>query len=307
MRAIRDERGEGSLEAAFAASEPAPAKINLALHITGRRDDGYHSIDSLVVFAALGDELRLETADAFSLTLSGPFAAALASSGRAEDNLVLRAAREMTMLHPSIRLGARLLLDKCLPVASGIGGGSADAAATLRLIDHCWRLNSSAEELARLGRNLGADVPMCLLSKPLGASGIGDIFRPVSGMPSLPLLLVNPGVALSTKAVFSRLSAPFDPGLPMLPARFSSPIDLVAWLGKTGNGLQAAAREEAPIIDDVLAALAGQADCMLARMSGSGATCFGIFPTLAAAEGAASRLKVARPDWWVSATLTGAS
>lgn len=261
--------------------EPAPAKINLALHVTGRRADGYHLLDSLVVFTELGDRVTVAPGTP-SLRITGPFADDLPFTG---DNLCLRAAR-------SVGADAAITLYKALPVASGIGGGSADAAAVLRALG---RRPAAPEEL-------GADVPVCLASVPARMRGLGEIVDPLPGIPALHLVLVNPRVPVSTPEVFRALHRRDNPGLPDPPEGADAAL-LVEWLKATGNDLQPPAIRVAPVIADALAALA-DAGAALARMSGSGATCFGIFPDAAAALRAAGSLAAARPGWWVADTRT---
>ena len=267
-----------------AVTEPAPAKLNLALHVTGRRADGYHLLDSLVGFAGLGD--RVTVAPGRGLVLRGPFAADLPAEG----NLCARAADLMG-------LSAAITLEKHLPVASGIGGGSADAAAVLRGLARGGAALPGPEALAKLG----ADVPVCLAGRPARMRGAGEVLDPLPDLPALPLVLVNPGVALATPAVFAALATRDNPGLPPLPARFADAPALLDWLAATRNDLQEPARALAPAIGEVLDALA-HAGAGLARMSGSGATCFGLFATAPAADAAATRLRAARPGWWVAAT-----
>ncbi len=285
---------------AAALQEPAPAKINLALHVTARRADGYHELDSLVVFTAAGDRLAASPGDGVSLTIEGPMATGLAI----EDNLVLKAAEALRRHAGLPRVGARLVLQKHLPVASGIGGGSADAAAALRLLDRLWRLGSSSEQLARIATGLGADVPVCVYSRCARMTGIGERIAPIASLPGLPLVLVNPVCAVSTPEVFSRLAARENPGLPPLPATFSSPVEVAGYLRGCRNDLEAPARAVAPVIGEVVAALDATPGCLLARMSGSGATCFGLFADTRTADAAACALAVHRPDWWVVSTAT---
>ncbi len=285
---------------AAALQEAAPAKINLALHVTGRRADGYHELDSLVVFTAAGDRLAASPGDAMSLTIEGPMAAGLAVEG----NLVLKAAEALRQRASQPRPGARLVLRKHLPVASGIGGGSADAAAALRLLDRLWRLGTSSEELQQIAGRLGADVPVCVHSRSARMTGIGERIAPLASLPELSLVLVNPGCAVATPEVFARLATRENPGLPPLPATFSSPAEVAGYLRGCRNDLQAPARAAAPVIGEVVAALAGSAGCLLARMSGSGATCFGLFPDAVTADAAARALAAHRPGWWVTSTRT---
>lgn len=261
--------------------EPAPAKINLALHVTGRRADGYHLLDSLVVFTELGDRVTVAPGTP-SLRITGPFADDLPFTG---DNLCLRAAR-------SVGADAAITLYKALPVASGIGGGSADAAAVLRALG---RRPAAPEEL-------GADVPVCLASVPARMRGLGEIVDPLPGIPALHLVLVNPRVPVSTPEVFRALHRRDNPGLPDPPEGADAAL-LVEWLKAARNDLQSPAIGLAPVIADALAALA-DAGAALARMSGSGATCFGIFPDAAAALRAARSIAAARPGWWVVDTRT---
>lgn len=266
-----------------AVTEFAPAKLNLALHVTGRRADGYHLLDSLAGFATVGD--RVTVAPGRGVTASGPFAADLPQDG----NLCARAADLMGVT-------AAIGLEKNLPVASGIGGGSADAAAVLRGLARGGAALPGAEAILRLG----ADVPVCLAGLPARMRGVGQVLDPLPALPALPLVLVNPGVAVATPAVFAALSARDNPGLPALPVRFTVPA-LLDWLAATRNDLEAPARALAPAIGEALAALT-HAGAGFARMSGSGATCFGIFVSPSAAEAAAARIGAARPGWWVAAT-----
>lgn len=284
--------------------EAAPAKINLALHVRRRRPDGYHDLDSLVVFAPPMDEIEVSTArSGLSLAVEGPFAVALATTAD-RDNLILRAAQLMAV-EAGYGGGLSFRLVKRLPVGAGIGGGSADAAATLRLLHRLWHDRIDAAQVASLAEQLGADVPMCLQSRPLRAEGKGEILSPVAGFPSLWLVLANPGVAVSTPAVFRRLGTPADPALPDLPRRSRiTPGDVVTWLRGTTNGLADSARLEAPVISEVLAAIEATPGNLLARMSGSGSTCFGVFADRDGAEAAAASLSAAHRDWWVIATAT---
>lgn len=267
--------------------ELGPAKVNLCLHVTGQRPDGYHLLDSLVVFAAIGDRLRFEAADRLHLTISGPQAAQLPL---ADDNLILRAARAL-----SDGRGAHIHLEKHLPIASGIGGGSADAAAALRGLARLWGLPlpDAAKLLA-----LGADVPVCLTSRAARMAGIGEMLTKVPPLPRAHLVLVNPGVAVSTPAVFRALPQKTNAPMPTIP-RFATLPDLATWLTAQRNDLEPPALQLAPVIATAKAALAAQPGCHLARMSGSGATCFGLFATSAEAAIAAAALRRDHPGWWV--------
>jgi 4-diphosphocytidyl-2-C-methyl-D-erythritol kinase len=274
----------------------AAAKINLYLQVVGRRSDGYHLLDSLVAFAGVGDSVVLRPADDLSLHIDGPNAGALTVE---PDNMVLKAARALAAA-AGVPAKAAITLTKRLPVASGIGGGSADGAATLRGLCRLWGLSPDEAELARIGLALGADLPVCLAGRPTQMSGIGEI---LTGAPSLPpawLVLVNPGVGLSTPAVFKARDAVFSPSAPLT----DIPADAVALakaLACRRNDLTEPAVRLAPVIGDMLEAIAGQADCLLARMSGSGATCFGLFADKAAAEKAARVLSTGHAAWWVAA------
>lgn len=272
--------------------EAAPAKVNLFLHVTGRRADGYHLLDSLVVFGPAADELHGASALDLSLRVDGPFGAALVAE---PDNLVLRAARALAA-HGGVAPRAALTLLKRLPVASGIGGGSADAAAALRLLDRAWGLATPEAELHGLALGLGADVPVCLASRPARMQGVGEVILDAPRIPSCGLLLANPGIALATPAVFRARSGPFTPPAG-LPPSWADAAAMAADLRALGNDLQAPAIALCPVIAEVLAAIAAQPGCLLARMSGSGATCFGLFATAAAAQAAAAALPTA---WWRS-------
>lgn len=288
-------------------SRLAPAKINLFLHVTARRDDGYHELESLVVFArdaTACDRLTAAPAAELSLAVGGPQAAALQDAG--DDNLVLRAARLLQPMNMAagIPRGAALALHKVLPVASGIGGGSADAAAALHCLRALWNIAIDDEALAAAALKLGADVPVCLLGRAATMSGIGETLVPVPALPSFWLVLANPGITLATKDVFAALGGRFSPARP-LERRPASAADLAILLRARRNDLEAPARFLAPEIDPVLAALAAQSGCLLARLSGSGATCFGLFAGQREAEIAARGLARAYPRWWVAATAAG--
>ena len=272
-------------------AETASAKVNLYLRVVGKRADGYHLLDSLVVFAGTGDRLSAQESEDLSLSLTGPFGAALMAE---PDNLVLRAARTLAD-HAGLVARAHLTLEKHLPVASGIGGGSADAAAALRLLCRVWNLTPAPADLARMAAGLGADVPVCLGSRPARMRGIGEILEPSPWLPPYGLLLVNPGAAVSTVAVFRARNGGFTPEA-ALPDRWHDLPEMAACLADLGNDLEGPAIALCPIIADVLAAIAAVPGCRLARMSGSGATCFGLFDEPEAAERAARDL--ARPGWW---------
>ncbi len=276
----------------------APAKINLCLQVHGRRSDGYHLIESLVVFAETGDRIEARPAEHLSLAVDGPFANQVPTDG---DNLVLRAARALAAaLKPDA--GAELRLHKCLPVAAGLGGGSADAAATLLALQSIWRLQMDDAALHRLALELGTDLPVCLAARPSVMSGIGEVVRPVRKLPVLHLVLVNPGCRLATAAVYGRLGAARQQPPPTpLPDAFQDLAALAAVIVGRGNDLEVPARQMTPDIDRVLDRLNGSVDCVAARMSGSGPTCFGMFVSPAAAAAAARTIGAAEPTWWVLA------
>ncbi|MGF1502893.1 MAG: 4-(cytidine 5'-diphospho)-2-C-methyl-D-erythritol kinase [Paracoccaceae bacterium] len=278
-------------ETGGAVEEAAPAKVNLFLHIRGRRPDGYHLLESLAVFPRLGDRLWAEDGPGLSLSLSGPFADQLPSDG---ENLVLQAAERLARAHGRPARAA-LSLEKCLPVASGIGGGSADAAAALRALSRLWGVTVPPD----LALGLGADVPVCLDCRaPRLMGGIGERLSPAPNLPSFWLVLVNPGISVSTGAVFGRLAARENPPGPAAPARFATVEDLVAWLRAQRNDLEPAAEALCPPIAAAKAALSG---APLARMSGSGATVFGLYPSGPEALSAADAVRRAYPAWWVAA------
>jgi 4-diphosphocytidyl-2-C-methyl-D-erythritol kinase len=267
--------------------ESAPAKINLALHVRGREPDGYHRIETLFAFAGDGDELRVAEGEGLSLSVEGPFAEGLPAG---EDNLVLRAARALAERF-GVREGAALVLDKRLPVASGIGGGSADAGAALRLLRRFWGIEADDRAVARIAAGLGADVPACLLSRTCRGTARGDRLETVTlpGLAGTPVLLVNPGVPVSTAEVFRRWDG----------------VDRGA-LGedfRTGrNDLEAPALAVAPAIGSVLEALRGCPGVTLPRMSGSGATCFALFADEDARDAARAGIAAAHPEWWLLAS-----
>lgn len=275
--------------------EHAPAKVNLALHVTGRRADGYHLLDTLVVFTEAGDRVSVATATQDSFTIDGLFAGLLDD---AADNLVLRARDLLRRIYDGLPPVA-ITLEKNLPVASGIGGGSSDAAATLRALVRLWDLDLSADALAAAALRLGADLPMCIYARTLVARGIGEEIEPVEGMPPLHMVLANPGVAVPTPAIFRALASRENPPLPTLPG----PQALSAWLTDTRNDLEVPAQALAPEIGEVLSALTANG-AALARMSGSGATCFGLFTSPTEAEAAASAIAARYPSWYVTATRT---
>lgn len=277
----------------------APAKINLALHVTRRREDGYHDLESLVVFADLADELQAVPAESDSLSIVGPFAQGLHNG---DTNLVLRAAAAFRARWPDLApAGLAMRLTKNLPVAAGIGGGSADAAAALRMLAALSPEPIALGALSDLAAHLGADVPACLVSAPLVARGVGEMLSPLQQFPALHIVLVNPMVPLPTADVFRRLRAHDNYPLPELPVPLTRPAQLGIWLAETRNDLQPPAVKLVPIIGDIVSQLADTQGCMLARMSGSGATCFGLFGSTGQAHQAAQTMRAAHPDHWVAA------
>ena len=280
-------------------AEAAPAKINLALHVIGRRADGYHELESLVIFAGVGDELHARPAPTDTLIIDGPFAAGLDSG---PTNLVMRAVAAFRERWPgSVGNGVALRLTKNLPVASGIGGGSADAAAALRLLKRQSTSPVLQADLIEIGARLGADVPVCLLSRPAEMRGIGERVTPLPQFPSFHLVLVNPMQAVSTPEVFRNLAQRDNGPLPALPDPLSDPEQLTAWLAETRNDLQPPAIALVGAIGDLIEQLAQTPGCMLARMSGSGATVFGLFASGAEAKEAADQLQAEWPNFWVAA------
>ncbi|HEY2032507.1 MAG TPA: 4-(cytidine 5'-diphospho)-2-C-methyl-D-erythritol kinase [Rhizomicrobium sp.] len=277
----------------------APAKINLFLHIGDKRADGYHELESLVAFADVGDDLVFENADELSLTVEGPFAAQL---GNGSDNLVLRAAEGVAML-AGHDLPRRITLTKNLPVASGIGGGSADAAATLRAFLLEWRQDEiKLADFVELAKTLGADVPVCFFGHSAWMYGIGDGIERVD-LPELHAVLVNPGVSVATGEVFGKLVARSGVDKLIWPESFGSAELAVEFLKTVGNDLEAPAVSQAPVIADVLGVLRGAQGVQIARMSGSGATCFGLFADATAVQAAAAQIARDHPNWWVRATV----
>ena len=282
-------------------SRAAPAKINLFLHVVGRREDGYHLLESLFVFTRTGDVITVSPSESLSLTLSGPFAAALKVVCRdTEQNIVFKAAL-LLQREARISAGASIALEKNLPIASGIGGGSADAAATLLALNELWKLGFDIEKLAEIGLKLGADVPACLYQSPLMVTGIGEHIEPVKLPGFYSVLLVNPHKELSTPSVFRAFHENEDVGfLPsaLLPA-FGDASSFTTWLQeKSQNSLEGPAVSLCPAIAEVLGVLTQKEGVGLVRMSGSGATCFALFREPHAAAKAYKSLQRSNPDWW---------
>jgi 4-diphosphocytidyl-2-C-methyl-D-erythritol kinase len=286
--------------------EDAPAKVNLTLRVLGRRADGFHEIESLVAFAGVGDRLSLAAGGDLTLTVRGPSAV---QAGADADNLVLKAARALADRVPTVGAGS-FDLEKRLPVAAGLGGGSADAAAALRLLARANKLAADDPLLYAAARATGADVPVCLDPRTRLMRGIGEILSGPLKLPPLQGVLVNPGVALPTKAVFARWKPPAAPVVPADQTVLSAMTrrdQLVRFLLSQANDLESAAIALAPAVADVLLALNSQPRCELARMSGSGATCFAIFASAAAAIKAAEAIHAEYPNWWVRATALGSA
>ncbi len=271
-------------------AELAPAKVNLFLHVVGRRRDGYHLLDSLAVFPGAADRLTAAPAPGLALTVTGPFGDGLDAG---PGNLVLRAARALAE-KSGVIAGAALVLDKRLPVASGIGGGSADAAAALRLLSRLWSVSLPDHVLQELALGLGADVPVCLSGQAARMGGMGDQLGPAPVLPPFGAVLVNPGVAVSTPEVFRARTGPFSEQA-LLPPSWPDASAMARDLSALGNDLEAPALRFCPVVADVLAWLRAQPGCLLARMSGSGATCFGVFPDGSAASAVADRAPL---PWW---------
>jgi 4-diphosphocytidyl-2-C-methyl-D-erythritol kinase len=292
------------LSASVRSAGDAPAKVNLTLRVLERRPDGYHELESLVVFADFGDRLGFSRGGDLALTVRGPGAAA---AGTGDDNLVHKAARALAARRPGLVLGA-FDLDKRLPVAAGLGGGSSDAAAALRLLAEANAIAPDDPDLYGAARLTGADVPVCLDPRPRIMRGIGEKLSGALTLPPLPAVLVNPGVALPTKAVFAGWkAAPATAALldEMALASLSGPGALVELVALQANDLEPAAIALQPSIADVLTALREQPGCTLARMSGSGATCFGLFGTPDQAAAAERALFARQPRWWIKATTFG--
>ena len=277
----------------------APAKINLFLHVGGPRADGYHPLCSLMVFADVGDRVSVAQAEALACQVRGPFAGDLAGEG---DNLILRAARALIARAAAPLAPVGLTLDKRLPVAAGLGGGSSDAGAALRLLRETWGLKLTEAGLEAVAASLGADGAACLWGRPVVAEGRGESLALAPGLPPMDAVLVNPRVAVSTAEVYRRFDAVGvfgEVAKPTMPELFESVEELAGWLASTRNDLEAPAVAAAPEIGDVLATLADEPEALFARMSGSGATCFALCAGDVEAEGLAERIEGMRPDWWV--------
>lgn len=274
----------------------APAKVNLYLHVVGRRADGYHLLDTLMVFMELADRVTVSPADNLVLEADGPFARRLPQN--ADDNLIIRAAHSLAAA-AGARSGAHIKLTKNLPVSAGLGSGSSDAAATFKALAQLWRIPEGSVDLAEIGLMLGADIPGCIHARSAFIGGVGERIEDAPPLPAADILLVNPGVQLATKSVFGARQGGFSPEAKFVKA----PADvraLAALLQDRENDLTGAAMRLSPVVRDVLDAIEGEPGCRLARMSGSGATCFGLFDDRETAERAAEALR--RADWWCAVT-----
>jgi 4-diphosphocytidyl-2-C-methyl-D-erythritol kinase len=276
----------------------APAKINLCLHVGGRRTDGFHELESLVAFTSFGDELLLERAEGLSLSVAGPFGEGLSEG---DENLIMKAARNLAV-QTGATSGARITLTKRLPLASGIGGGSADAAAALRGLSRLWDLDVSALELQTVAAAIGSDVPVCLASCAAWMTGRGENVQTLPQLPEISLVLVNPMVEVPTARVFGLLKERrgADRRAPL--EGFADAATLVRYLKACGNDRENPAMEIAPVIGETIDEIARLPDVLLARMSGSGATCFGLVEGAEIARECERILRATHPDWWIVGT-----
>ncbi len=288
----------GLAEGGVAVSVIAPAKVNLFLHVVGRRSDGYHLIQSLFAFASFGDQLTVSANHDIRIELAGPFSQNL----DAEDNLVLKAARALARAANLDNPGAKIRLCKNLPVAAGIGGGSADAAATLRALQEFWQIRMTDENLLKIALELGADIPACYVGRPMIVGGIGEEMVPYKNLPNIPLLLVHPGQEMSTHEVFAayeRQAPAFTEQIPV--SSISEGIEVWELLVRTRNDLGVISAQIAPQVTRCLQEISRTSKCRLARMSGSGACCFGLYDDQQSAGSAAEVIKSLYPRWWVKA------
>lgn len=288
---------------------PCPAKINFFIHVTGRRNDGYHTLDSLIGFADIGDQISIKPADHFSFNIDGPYSNFFSDAEKSSDhnatNLVVQTARRLAQQYNQT-LDCTITLTKNLPLSSGIGGGSTNAAATVWGLIRYWALDYDWPDLQNLMLDIGADVPVCYACETRRVEGIGvptdeDIY-----LPEIPMVFVNPHKPVRTPSVFKRFSSAHKDRINM-PAEFSTLQDFFDFLKRTENQLTRAACEEVPEIGNVLNTLSNEEGCALARMSGSGATCFGLFETEEAAKQAKSSVQASNPDWWVRSGWIGRS
>lgn len=278
----------------------APAKVNLFLHIGAKRPDNYHELKSLVVFASVGDTVTVEPSKAMSLSVTGDYGSGLETDST---NLVLKSAHALMQwakTNGHATPPVHLTLEKSLPIASGIGGGSSDAAATLHLLTSHWKLPLHLQDLSDIGASIGADVPVCLRASPSIMSGIGEVIEQAPSFPEFALVLVNPNLSVPTATVFQALRARSGAYSPNWPGKFSNLREFVAIIDRTANDLAPPAKSLAPVLMRVEQSLVSTQGCLLARMSGSGATCFGIYPTLQAATSAARQIRAQYENWWVT-------
>lgn len=279
----------------------APAKINLFLHITNRLSNGYHTLDSLVAFADIGDIINIESAPSFSFHTKGPFADQFKnteSSGFLDsENLIVKAARflSQTVDHP---LNVKITLTKNLPLSAGLGGGSSDAAATIWGLQELWGLKHNTDYITPLMTKIGADVPVCFNCRPTIMRGIGDVLLPAPYMPEIPILIINPLVSCATQDVFLHHNGVLKKNI-SLPNNFECVFELIKTLNIVENDLFEPALKLIPEIENVINALNMQEHCLFSRMSGSGASCFGLFETIEHAENAADKIRNDNPDWWI--------
>jgi len=276
----------------------APAKLNFFLHITGRRPDGYHLIESLAGFAQFGDIIEISVAQTLSLSVEGPFAEALTGNGA--NNLIVRAAHSLNK-HTGGQRGAHIRLHKNIPIGAGLGGGSSDAAVALKGLAQFWQLAIKENDLHTLAVSLGSDVLVCLMQKPSWISGIGEQVYAVDMVVGGWVVLVNPGVPLLTADVYRQFSGDFSP-VSEPPQSIKSFDALVKFMQSRHNALEAPAMTLQPIISEILAVLRATTGCAVARMSGSGATCFALYDNEQQARGAAQHMERTRPVWWVQVT-----
>lgn len=284
----------------MSSSEPAFAKINLALQLIARRPDGYHRLDSVVAFVDIGDALHAEPTedDAISLHIDGEFGEGLSTT----DNLVIRAAQCLRE-HAGVPFGVRIRLDKRIPVGAGLGGGSADAAAALRLLNRLWRLDYTLPMLAELAEPLGADVPACVFSQPLRMEGVGEELTPLPHVPRMAVVLAYPRRPLWTAQVYGAVEpGDFSGQLPPLPGMGAVSTEWTDWLHESANDLEPAALRLEGQVAAMLAALGKTRDCLLARMSGSGSACFALYAEETAARAAGAEIERAHPGWWLRAS-----
>lgn len=277
-------------------SSVASAKLNLYLHITGKRADGYHVLDSLVTFTEFGDLVQVQPDDTLTLTIDGPFAKSLS----VHDNIAIKAAQALQEAC-EVSNAAALRIHKRIPVGAGLGGGSGDAATVLLLLNDLWRTGLAVEQLAEIGLALGADVPMCLYQQPCHISGIGEVISPANDVPELFVLLVNPNQEVLTAEVYQRFELSQEHRVADAMDDYPLPLD---WLRAQRNDLQVPAMALCPVINDILVAIHRTSGCLLARMCGSGATCFGLYGTQSACEAAGRAVASVYPDWWVQSTRT---